>query len=72
MESRRLPGRLKHGKPSSLAPFLQGCLEYVGHILKWAEKTERPVLRIDNNGLPQDAVKGLSDKVLDKLKPHSR
>jgi thymidylate kinase len=68
VESRRLPGRLKHAKRSSVSRFLEGCLEYVGHILKWAEKRESPVLRIDNNGFPQDAVKALSDEVLDKLR----
>ena len=68
IESRGLPGRLKHAKCSSVSTFFESCLAYFGHISKWAEKMERPILRIDNNGLPQDAVRALSERVMDKLK----
>jgi len=68
LESRGLPGRLKDAKGSSIAQFLKDCLEYVGHILKWAEKRKGHVLRIDNNGFLPVAVKELSNRVLDEVK----
>ena len=69
IEARGQPGRLKQTKCSSATWFLAGCQEYVSHVLEWAKESGRPLLRVENNDLPQDVATVLSDKVFDKLTP---
>lgn len=68
MQTRGLPNRLAHLNPSLILPFILTCQQYFHHIIEWAQRRNKRVIRIVNNDLIESAVLELSGKMMECIK----